>query len=143
MSTRTVARQCTLCEAHCGILVTVVNERVTRIEGDPDDVLSHGYICPKATAMGDLHHDPERLRTPLRKVSDGFEHAAELTGCTAPELSTLWHDSSNPNSSVDIIYSPDAENEPSFRLRLNCDGKTLERSVEGRGVLIACGNVPE
>ncbi|MBD0321797.1 MAG: molybdopterin-dependent oxidoreductase [Aldersonia sp.] len=86
MSTRTVARQCTLCEAHCGILVTVDGQRVTRVEGNPDDVLSHGYICPKATAMADLHHDPDRLRTPLRKVGDGFEEidwdeAFELIGC--------------------------------------------------------------
>ncbi|MFE3444675.1 molybdopterin oxidoreductase family protein [Nocardia sp. NPDC059180] len=73
MSTRTVARQCTLCEAHCGILVTVEDERVTRIEGNRDDVLSKGYICPKATAMGGLHHDPDRLRTPVRRVGDRFE----------------------------------------------------------------------
>lgn len=73
MSTRTVARQCTLCEAHCGILVTVDDDRVTRIEGDPDDVLSHGYICPKATALADLHYDPDRLRRPIRRVGDGFE----------------------------------------------------------------------
>lgn len=65
--------QCTLCEAHCGIHVTVTDERVTRIAGNPDDVLSNGYICPKATAMGGLHHDPDRLRTPLRRVGDSFE----------------------------------------------------------------------
>ncbi|MEW5809068.1 MAG: molybdopterin-dependent oxidoreductase [Actinomycetota bacterium] len=65
--------QCTLCEAHCGLHVTVSNGEVTRIEGNPDDVLSHGYICPKATAMGGLHHDPDRIRTPLRRVGDGFE----------------------------------------------------------------------
>lgn len=69
----TTARQCTLCEAHCGILVTVDAETVTRIEGNPQDVLSHGYICPKATAMGGLHHDPDRLRTPVRRVGDRFE----------------------------------------------------------------------
>ena len=73
MTTRTVARQCTLCEAHCGIRVTVEEDRVTRIEGDPDDVLSRGYICPKATALADLHHDPERLRRPVRRVGDGWE----------------------------------------------------------------------
>ncbi len=73
MDSRIVARQCTLCEAHCGILVTVEGERVTRIEGNPEDVLSQGYICPKATAMGGLHHDPDRLRTPVRRVGDRFE----------------------------------------------------------------------
>ena len=73
MSTRVVARQCTLCEAHCGIHVHVTDERVTRIDGDPDDVLSHGYICPKATALADLHRDPDRLRRPLRRVGDGWE----------------------------------------------------------------------
>jgi anaerobic selenocysteine-containing dehydrogenase len=69
----TVAQQCTLCEAQCGILVTVEADQVTRIEGNPEDVLSHGYICPKSTAMGGLHHDPERLRTPVRRVGARFE----------------------------------------------------------------------
>ncbi|MET7772279.1 molybdopterin-dependent oxidoreductase [Nocardia sp. NPDC005366] len=73
MGATTIARQCTLCEAHCGILVSVEDDRVTRIEGNPDDVLSKGYICPKATAMGGLHHDPDRLRTPVRRVGDAFE----------------------------------------------------------------------
>ncbi|WP_410873221.1 molybdopterin oxidoreductase family protein [Nocardia sp. A7] len=73
MNSTTIARQCTLCEAHCGILVTVEDTEVTRIEGNPDDVLSKGYICPKATAMGGLHHDPDRLRTPVRRVGDAFE----------------------------------------------------------------------
>ncbi|MFC9894721.1 molybdopterin-dependent oxidoreductase [Nocardia sp. NPDC127579] len=73
MSAKTIARQCTLCEAHCGILVTVEEQRVRRIEGNPDDVLSKGYICPKATAMGGLHHDPDRLRTPVRRVGSTFE----------------------------------------------------------------------
>ncbi len=65
--------QCTLCEAHCGIQVTVTDGQVSRIAGNPDDVLSKGYICPKATAMGGLHHDPDRLRTPMRRVGDSFE----------------------------------------------------------------------
>ena len=71
---RVVNRQCPLCEAHCGIRVHVGGSaQVLRIEGDPDDVLSHGYICPKATSLQTLHEDPERLRTPMRRVGDDFE----------------------------------------------------------------------
>lgn len=65
--------QCTLCEAHCGIHVTVTDGQVSRIEGNPDDVFSKGYICPKATAMAGLHNDPDRLRTPMRRVGETFE----------------------------------------------------------------------
>ncbi|WP_460864684.1 molybdopterin-dependent oxidoreductase, partial [Rhodococcus aerolatus] len=73
MTTTVTRRQCPLCEAHCGIRVSVTDGVVGRIDGDPDDVLSRGYLCPKATALGALHHDPERVRTPLRRVGDSFE----------------------------------------------------------------------
>jgi anaerobic selenocysteine-containing dehydrogenase len=50
----TVYRQCTLCEAHCGIAVEVEGNRVLRITGDSEDPISRGYICPKAAALADL-----------------------------------------------------------------------------------------
>ncbi len=68
----TVFCQCTLCEAHCGIAVEVDGDRVLRIAGDPDDVMSKGYICPKAAALADLHSDPDRLRAPVKRVGDEF-----------------------------------------------------------------------
>jgi len=70
--TQTINRQCTLCEAHCGIRVEVEGQRVVRISGDPDDVLSRGYICPKAAALVDLQSDPDRLRRPVKKVGGRF-----------------------------------------------------------------------
>lgn len=70
--TETIFRQCTLCEAHCGIQVEVEGGRVARITGDPLDVLSRGYICPKAAALADLQSDPDRLRRPVRKVGGRF-----------------------------------------------------------------------
>lgn len=70
---RTVYRQCHLCEAHCGIAVEVEGGRVLRITGDPDDVISHGYICPKAAALADIHTDPDRLRRPVKRIGERFE----------------------------------------------------------------------
>lgn len=67
MSTRTALRICTLCEATCGLELEIEGERVVRVRGDQQDVLSGGYLCPKGTAIGDLHHDPDRLRKPLVK----------------------------------------------------------------------------
>ena len=63
--TRTQYRTCPLCEATCGLAVEVDGDRVVRVRGDDDDPFSRGFICPKGANLGELHHDPDRLRTPL------------------------------------------------------------------------------
>ncbi len=68
-------RVCPLCEACCGLEIKVSDGRVTSIRGHAEDVLSRGYICPKAVALKDLHEDPDRLRTPLIKRNGIFEAA--------------------------------------------------------------------
>ncbi len=60
---------CNLCEAICGLELTLEDGRVTGIRGNPDDPLSHGHVCPKGTALADIHADPDRLRRPVRRVS--------------------------------------------------------------------------
>jgi anaerobic selenocysteine-containing dehydrogenase len=64
------ARTCHICEANCGILVELEGEQILSIKGDPEDVLSRGHICPKATAIADLQTDPDRLRSPVKRVGD-------------------------------------------------------------------------
>ncbi|MFW8627700.1 molybdopterin-dependent oxidoreductase [Deinococcus sp. ME38] len=66
-------RACNLCEAICGLKITVQGGRVTDVRGDPDDPLSRGHICPKGTALPDLHADPDRLKAPMRRVGDSWE----------------------------------------------------------------------
>lgn len=62
---RTALRTCPLCEAVCGLEITLRDERVARIRGDRHDVFSHGFLCPKGPSLKQLHDDPDRLRTPL------------------------------------------------------------------------------
>ncbi|MCJ0870345.1 molybdopterin oxidoreductase family protein [Streptomyces sp. AP-93] len=62
---RTALRICPLCEATCGLTLTIEGTTVTGARGDRDDVFSRGFICPKGAAFGGLDADPDRLRTPL------------------------------------------------------------------------------
>lgn len=64
---RVVYRTCPLCEATCGLEITLNGDKVSRIRGDRDDVFSKGFICPKGTTLKQLHEDPDRLRKPLVK----------------------------------------------------------------------------
>ena len=63
--TTTAFRTCPLCEAGCGLEITLTAGRVSRIRGGAADVFSHGYICPKGSTLRQLHEDPDRLRRPL------------------------------------------------------------------------------
>ncbi|MFC8870669.1 molybdopterin oxidoreductase family protein [Streptomyces sp. NPDC057148] len=62
---RTALRICPLCEATCGLALTVDGTTVTAARGDRDDVFSRGFICPKGASFGAVDSDPDRLRTPL------------------------------------------------------------------------------
>ena len=76
-ATRTAIRTCPLCEAGCGLEITLRpteggDEEVQRIRGDQADVFSQGYICPKGSTLKQLHEDPDRVRRPLVKRDGEF-----------------------------------------------------------------------
>jgi anaerobic selenocysteine-containing dehydrogenase len=68
-------RTCHLCEATCGLELHHEGREITLIRGDKDDVFSHGYLCPKGTALKHLEADPDRVRTPLIREGDTFREA--------------------------------------------------------------------
>ena len=66
-------RTCNLCEAMCGLKITYKEKKVISIVGDKKDPLSKGYICPKSQALKDLYEDSDRLKTPIKRVENGWE----------------------------------------------------------------------
>lgn len=70
-----VHRSCPLCEAHCGVAVELdpASGGVATVRGDAHDVMSRGYLCPKAYGLKGLQEDPDRLRAPLRRRGRDFE----------------------------------------------------------------------
>jgi anaerobic selenocysteine-containing dehydrogenase len=76
MATSTHFRTCNLCEAMCGMKLTVEDGRITDVRGDPDDVFSRGHICPKGPAMREVLEDPDRIRHPMRRTASGWERVS-------------------------------------------------------------------
>jgi anaerobic selenocysteine-containing dehydrogenase len=74
---------CNLCEACCGLELTIEKGEVASIKGNPNDPLSRGYICPKGVSLADIYTDPDRLRRPVRRDGDqwveiGWDEAFDL-----------------------------------------------------------------
>lgn len=72
-SINTHYRTCSLCEAMCGVEIKTKGREIISIKGDKDDPFSRGHICPKATALQDLHEDPDRLRAPIERTATGWK----------------------------------------------------------------------
>ncbi len=85
-------RTCPLCEATCGLEITMRDDAVVRIRGDRDDVFSHGFICPKGSTLKGLHEDPDRLRTPLVRRDGVLTEATwdEAFAAVAAGLGAVW-----------------------------------------------------
>ncbi len=63
---RTALRTCPLCEAVCGLELTLDDEdHIVRVRGDRQDPFSGGFLCPKGASLGHLDEDPDRLTEPM------------------------------------------------------------------------------
>ena len=61
---------CPLCEATCGLDITLQGDEILHIRGDKEDVFSRGFVCPKGATLKHLHEDPDRLRQPMIRTGD-------------------------------------------------------------------------
>ncbi|MDG2028981.1 MAG: molybdopterin-dependent oxidoreductase [Acidimicrobiales bacterium] len=68
---------CRVCHAACPVLVDIEDgHTVVGVRGDRDDPVFGGYTCIKGRQLADQHHDPDRLRSSLRRTDGGFEPIA-------------------------------------------------------------------
>ena len=67
-NTKKVPGMCQLCSTVCGTIGHVKDGRLIKIEGNPNDPNSRGYLCARGHAgLNHLYH-PERLLYPLKRV---------------------------------------------------------------------------
>lgn len=62
---------CGVCEATCGLVATVEDERITKIRPDESHPNSEGFACPKGILFPQVLEDPDRVLAPQRRRDDG------------------------------------------------------------------------
>lgn len=71
---------CPYCSVSCGALVYTLTDgamnvkpRVIHVEGNPDDPVNRGTLCPKGAMMKDFINASRRLTTPLYRAPNAKE----------------------------------------------------------------------
>lgn len=117
--TDTALRICPLCEATCGLVLSVADGKVTAARGDRDDVFSRGFLCPKGASFAELDNDPDRLSAPLVRREgelvetsweEAFDAAAEGLRAVAAETGggsiAVYLGNPNAHTIAGALYAP-------------------------------------
>ena len=64
---------CPTCNAGCGLLIEVKNNKVISAIPDKSHPLSKGYCCPKGIAHVAITNDKDRVLRPLKRVGNQFK----------------------------------------------------------------------
>jgi anaerobic selenocysteine-containing dehydrogenase len=61
------------CHSQCGLLVYSKDNRILKVEGDPETPYSEGRLCPRCLALPSVVHHPDRLTYPMKRVGQRGE----------------------------------------------------------------------
>jgi len=97
--TEVVSTICDQCHASCGALAYVKDNRVVKVEGDPDFPDSEGYLCPKGLASIQLLYHPNRNKYPMKRIRErgegkwkriSWDEALDETAFQFKEIAEKW-----------------------------------------------------
>jgi anaerobic selenocysteine-containing dehydrogenase len=70
---KTIRTVCRSCHGGCGVIAHVQNDKVIKVEGDPDSPISHGTLCSKGLAVTQLAYAPDRILHPMKRTDKGWK----------------------------------------------------------------------
>jgi len=69
---------CNFCSCGCGMVASVRDGKLLRMEGDYDHIVNRGSLCVKGISMFATHTSPNRLTTP-RYRAPGSDHWEDIS----------------------------------------------------------------
>jgi len=91
MSRRIVRTVCPRnCYCTCGMLATVEDGRLVKIEGDPENPATAGELCLKGLSYVERVSHPDRLTSPLRRSQTGRLEAVSWDEALDGIVASLW-----------------------------------------------------
>ncbi|MEE0845212.1 MAG: molybdopterin-dependent oxidoreductase [Eggerthellaceae bacterium] len=54
----------------CGMFITVKDNKIVKVEGDPDHPITHGRLCPRCIALDEVVYHKDRLLSPMKRARE-------------------------------------------------------------------------
>lgn len=54
----------------CGMFITVKDNKIVKVEGDPDHPVTHGRLCPRCIALDEVVYHKDRLMSPMVRARE-------------------------------------------------------------------------
>jgi len=98
---KVVKTACCFCKPFCGLLVSVEDGKIVKVEPDPEDHMSQGAICPKALATKQLIYHPDRILNPMKREGNTWKRISwdEALDTVAGQI-VRYQESDGPESIV-------------------------------------------
>lgn len=58
------------CHLGCGVLIYSKDDKVVRVEGDPENPYNGGRLCPRCLAVNEIVNNEARLRYPMKRARE-------------------------------------------------------------------------
>lgn len=69
---------CHFCSGGCGLLLHIKDGKLVHLEGNPDNPINEGGLCPKAASLEQVAYSPDRPKKPLYRAP-GAEDWKEIS----------------------------------------------------------------
>ena len=69
---------CHFCSGGCGLLLHIKDGKLVHLEGNPDNPINEGGLCPKAASLEQVAYSPDRPKLPLYRAP-GAEDFKEIS----------------------------------------------------------------
>ena len=60
------------CPDACSMLVTVEDGRAVRLQGDPDDPVTRGFLCERTSRFLARQYSADRFTQPMKRTGDSW-----------------------------------------------------------------------
>lgn len=149
-----VPSTCRMCHGGCQVNVHLEEGRVVKVTGNPESVVSKGYLCPKGAASPELLYHPDRLTHPLRRIGargenkwerisweeaiqEIVEKLAHIKQTVGPQYFALLHGTTRPYVDMASRFC-NAYGTPNYvNVAHNCMGPRTMASVFTIGSMVA------